>query len=107
MTTIVASDQICVQITRAELQKSADTCQWFTEEINIPLQALVLLEQYASLTSEEVIPHVSGLVSNILHLVLSCLSKSTYDFTSFRSLIDSDVSVLALSNHGHIRVSGS
>ena len=75
MTRIVADDQTHAQITPDELQKSADTSKWFVENIKIPPQAQDLPEKYSGYAPKQILPEVSSLVSNVLHIALPALFK--------------------------------
>ena len=42
-----------------------DGSRWFAESVQVPAPAQALLEQYSGLAPEDVIPHVTDLVSGI------------------------------------------
>lgn len=62
MTTKAGPDDTRVQLTSDEVRQASDVSQWFDNEIKIPSQAQTLLERYAGLAPDEVIPHVAQLV---------------------------------------------
>ncbi len=45
--------------------KIVDASKWLRGTVQVPVAARALLEQYSGLTPEEVIPHVTDLVSSI------------------------------------------
>ncbi len=54
-----------VQMTSEEPKKIGETPKWFLETVKVPPPARALLEQYSGLTPDEVVPHVTDLVSGI------------------------------------------
>lgn len=83
MTTRTAADGSSQQLTPNELKQGADATQWYYDKIEIPEQAQKLLEQYARLKAEEVIPHVTDLVgihpelNNILKGLVNRFTEKT------------------------------
>ena len=48
-----------------EATQAVDATQWFVESVKIPDPAQALLEQYSGFAPDEIIPHVTDLVSGI------------------------------------------
>ena len=48
-----------------EAIEAVDTTQWFVKPVKIPDPAQALLEQYSGFAPDEIIPHVTDLVSGI------------------------------------------
>ena len=54
-----------VQAIPAGATKAVDADQWFVESVKIPDPAQALLEQYSGFAPDEIIPHVTDLVSSV------------------------------------------
>ena len=48
-----------------EATQAVDATQWFVKSVKIPDPAQALLEQYSGFAPDEIIPHVTDLVSGI------------------------------------------